>query len=83
LGTVINTANSSVAATDKRIESLVSDGHDLLRDLHVAVHVKRVTTISGRIISLSNCIGNVTTLMSRNLYSLINIIILLRCGFTS
>ena len=30
LGTVINTANSSVAATDKRIQSLVSDLDDLL-----------------------------------------------------
>lgn len=72
LGTVINTANSSIAATDKRIESLASDLDDLLRDSHVAVHVKRVATVAGKIISLSNCIGNVTRLMSRNLYSLIN-----------
>ena len=72
LGTVINTANSSIAATDKRIRGLVSDLDDLLRDLHVAVHVKRVATVAGKIMSLSNCIGNVTRLMSRNLYSLIN-----------
>ena len=72
LGTVINTANSSIAATDKRIRGLVSDLDDLLRDLHVAVHVKRVATIAGKIMSLSNCIGNVTRLMSWNLYSLIN-----------
>lgn len=49
LGTVINTANSSIAATDKRIRSLVSDLHDLLRNLHVAVHVKRVATLAGKI----------------------------------
>ena len=72
LGTVINTANSSIAATDKRIRGLESDLDDLLRDLHVAVHVKRVATVAGKIMSLSNCIGNVTRLMSRNLYSLIN-----------
>ena len=72
LGTVINTANSSIAATDKRIRGLVSDLHDLLRDLHVAVHVKRVATVAGKIMSLSNCTGNVMRLMSRNLYSLIN-----------
>ena len=72
LGTVINTANSSSAAPDKRIQGLVSDLDDLLRDLHVAVHVERVATVAGKIMSLSNCIGNVTRLMSRNLYSLIN-----------
>ena len=54
LGTVINTANSSIAATDKRIQSLASDLDDLLRDSHVAVHVKRVATVAGKIISLSN-----------------------------
>ena len=33
LGTVINKANSSVAATDKRIQSLVSDLDELLHDM--------------------------------------------------
>ena len=32
----------------------------------------RVATVAGKIMSLSNCIGNVTRLMSRNLYLLIN-----------
>ena len=50
----------------------MSDLDDPLCDLHVAVHVKRVATVAGKIMSLSNCIGNVTRLMSRNLYSLIN-----------
>ena len=72
LGTVIDTANSTIAATDKRIESLLCDLNDILRDLHFSVHVKRISTIAGKIISLSNCIGNVTRLMSKNLYSLIN-----------
>ena len=71
LGTVINTTNSSIAATDKRIESMMSDLDDLLRDSHVAVYVKRVATVAGKIFSLSNCVGNITRLMSRNLYSLI------------
>ena len=52
LGTVINIANSSIAATDKRIRGLVSDLDDLLRDLHVAVHVKRVATVAGKIVTL-------------------------------
>ena len=72
LGTVINTVDSSVAATDKRIESLLGDINDLLRDSHLSVHVKRIAKVTGKIISLTNCVGNVTRLMSRNLYSLIN-----------
>ena len=32
----------------------------------------KLFTVAGKIISLSNCVGNVTRLMSRNLYSLIN-----------
>ena len=72
LGTVINTVDSSVAATDKRIESLLGDINDLLRDSHLSVHVKRIAKVAGKIISLTNCVGNVTRLMSRNLYSLIN-----------
>ena len=58
LGTVIDTANSTIAATDKRIESLLCDLNDILRDSRLSVHVKKI--------------GNVTRFMSRNLYSLIN-----------
>ena len=72
LGTVIDTANSTIAATDKRIESLLCDLNDILRDSRLSVHVKKIATVAGKIISLSNCVGNVTRLMSRNLYSLIN-----------
>jgi len=72
LGTVIDTANSLIAATDRRIESLLSDVNNLLRGMNFPVHVKRVASVAGKIISLSNCVGNVARLMSRNLYSLIN-----------
>lgn len=72
LGTVIDTANSTIAATDKRIESLLCDLNDILRDSRLSVHVKKIAPVAGKIISLSNCVGNVTRLMSRNLYSLIN-----------
>ena len=72
LGTVIDTANSTIAATDKRIESLLCDLNDILRDSRLSVHVKKIAPVAGKIISLSNCVGNVTRFMSRNLYSLIN-----------
>ena len=44
------------------------DLNGLLRDSHLAVHVKRIATVTGKIISLSNCDGNVARLLSRNLY---------------
>ena len=72
MGPVIDTANSTIAATDKRIESLLCDLNDILRDLHLSVHVKRIATVAGKIIALSNCVENVTRLMSKNLCSLIN-----------
>ena len=72
MGTVIDTASSTIVATDERIESLLCDLNDILHDSHLSVHIKRIATVAGKIISLSNCVGNVTRLMSRNLYSLIN-----------
>ena len=72
LGTLINTADSTIAATDKRISSLLVDLNDLLRNKQRAIHVKRIATVAGKIISLSNCVGNVAKLMSRNLYALLN-----------
>ena len=67
LGVVINTINSTISATAKTIHSLESDIENLM-----LFHVKRIATIAGKIISFGNCIGNVTRLMSRNLYVLIN-----------
>ena len=39
---------------------------------HDLYHVKRIASISGKIISLGNCVGNVTKLMSRDLFVVIN-----------
>ena len=72
LGTILNTAKCSIAATDKRIESLTSDLKSLLNDSLLHIHVKKVAVVAGKIISLSHCVGNVTRLMSRNLYSVIS-----------
>ena len=68
---VIDKANSTIAATDKRIESL-HDLNEIFCDSHLSVLVKRIATVVGKTISLSNCVRNETRLMSRNLYSLIN-----------
>ena len=72
LGSVLNMRNSSISATDKRIQSLEFDIENLTLRPHDLVHVKQIARIAGKIISLGNCIGNVTRLMSRNLYVVIN-----------
>ena len=72
LGTVLNTANCTIAATDKRIQSLKSDLDEVFNNARSSFHVKKIVEIVGKIISLCVCVGNVTRLMTRNLYSIIN-----------
>lgn len=72
LGTIINTSTCSIAATDKRINGLQKDLDDILSSGAFSVHVKSIAATCGRIISLGNCVGNVTRLMTRNLFAIIN-----------
>lgn len=72
LGTVINTSQCVIKATDKRIDSLINDLSSLLcseRSLH---QVRKLASVCGKIISLGNCVGNVTRLMTRNTFLVIN-----------
>jgi hypothetical protein len=71
LGTIINTGDSSISATDRRINSILCDLDALLSNTSF-VHVKSVASVCGKIISLGNCVGNVTRLMSRSLFSVIH-----------
>ena len=72
LGTILNTSNCTIAATDKRIDGLLSDLEEVLSSVDNLFHVKKIAAVGGKIISLGNCVGNVTRLMTRNLYSVIN-----------
>lgn len=72
LGSVFNMKNSTISATDKRIQSLKSDIENIMLKPYDLFHVKRIASTVGKIISFSSCIGNVTRLMSRNLYTVIN-----------
>lgn len=72
LGAVLNTSTSEVSATAKRITSLQEDLATLLAIPSSCHSVRKLASVSGKIISLGPCVGNVSRLMSRNLFAVIN-----------
>ena len=73
LGVHLNTLDGTIRATDERIAKL---SHDLAAlssyKSSSAVHVKRVASVAGQIISLSSCVGSVARIMTRFLFSVVN-----------
>ena len=67
LGTVINTAASQIGATVKPIMSLQDDLNSIAS---VSSLVSQFASLL--VLSLGNCVGNVSRLMTRNLFTLIN-----------
>ena len=72
LGVVRNTNDGSVQATDERIVKLISDLGSLQALSSQCLHVKSVAGIAGQIISLSSCLGSVSRIMTRHLFSVVN-----------
>ena len=72
LGTVINTATSQIGATEKRIQSLQDDLNSILSVSPSSIPVRKLASICGKIISLGNCVGIVSRLMTRNLFAVVN-----------
>lgn len=72
LGAVLNTSTSEVSATAKRITSLQEDLATLLAIPSSCHPVRKLASVCGKIISLGPCVGNVSRLMSRNLFAVIN-----------
>ena len=72
LGTVLNTSTSKISATVKRINSLHHDLASILAALPPRHPVRKLASVCGKIISLGNCVGNVSRLMTRNLFAVIN-----------
>ena len=76
LGVVLNTIDGSVQATNERIVKLTCDLGSLQtlssQQSVPQVHVKRVTSVAGQIISLSCCVESVTRIMTRHLFSVVN-----------
>ena len=63
-------------ATDERIAELTSDLGSLqtlcFQQSLCKVHVKSVASVAGQIILLSSCVGSVTRIMTRHLFSVVN-----------
>ena len=72
LGAVLNTSTSEVSATAKRITSLQEDLATLLAIPSSCHPVRKLASVCGKIISLGPCVDNVSRLMSRNLFAVIN-----------
>ena len=73
LGTVIDTSQCIISATDTRIQSLSEDLSFLLDSTHPSLYqVRKLTSVCDKIISLGNCVGNVARLMTRNIFAVIN-----------
>ena len=72
LGTVLNTSTSEISATCKRITSLQEDLAALLAISSSCHPVRKLASVCGKIISLRSCVGDVSRLMSRNLFAVIN-----------
>ena len=72
LGTVINTSQCLISATDRRIQSLTEDLSLLLGSGRPLCQVRKLASVCGKIISLGNCVGNVTRLMTRNTFAVVN-----------
>lgn len=72
LGSVINMATSRIAATDERIMSLQDVLNSILSVSSVRIPVRKLASVCGKIISLAYCVGNVSRLMTRNLFAVIN-----------
>ena len=72
LGAVLNTSTSEISATVKRITSLQVDLTALLAISSSCHPVRKLASVCGKIISLGSCVGNVSRLMSRNLFAVIN-----------
>ena len=73
LGIHLNTLNGTIRATDECIAKLSPDLAAFSSyKTSSAVHVKRVASIAGQIISLSSCLGSVARIMTRFLFSVVN-----------
>ncbi|KAK2553060.1 hypothetical protein P5673_025787, partial [Acropora cervicornis] len=73
LGVILNTIDGSIKATEERIATLSCDLENLSAGQNpTRVHVKRVASVAGQIISLSSCVGPVARIMTRFLFSVIS-----------
>lgn len=70
LGAVIITATYRIGADDKRIMTLQDGLHSILSTSSVRIPVRKLASVSGKVVSFTNCVGNISCLMTKSLFFL-------------
>ena len=72
LGTVLDTNQGFISVTEHRIAKLKSSIDSILKGGCTTVNVRTLAAVVGQIISLTPCVGDVTRIMTRSLYAIVN-----------
>ena len=72
LGIVLNSRCNRVSVTEKRISKLKKGIEFLKQCEDSSVKAKELEAVIGQIISLSPCVGNLTRIMTRSIYAVLN-----------
>ena len=72
LGTVLDTNQGFISVTEQRISKLKANIDSVLKGDSMIVNVRSLATLVGQIISLTPCLGDVTRIMTRSLYAVVN-----------
>ena len=72
LGTVLDTNQGFISVTEHRITKLKSSIDSVLKGGCTTVNVRTLAAVVGQIISLTPCVGDVTRIMTRSLYAVVN-----------
>ena len=72
LGAVLNTSTSEMSATCKWITSFQEDLAALLAISFSCHPIRKLASVCGKIISVGSCVGDVSRLISRNVFAVIN-----------
>ena len=72
LGTVLDTNQGFISVTEHRITKLKSSIVSVLKGGCSTVNARTLAAVVGQIISLTPCVGDVTRIMTRSLYAVVN-----------
>ena len=72
LGTLLDTNQGFISVTEYRITKLKSCIDTVLKGGCTTVNVRTLAAVVGQIISLTPCVGDVTRIMTRLLYAVVN-----------
>ena len=68
----MDTNQGFISVTEQRISKLKANIDSVLKGDSMIVNVRSLATLVGQIISLTPCVGDVTRIMTRSLYAVVN-----------